>query len=228
MERRDYSAPADAPYTAEDVVVHTPARDSSLPGTLTIPRGRADGPRAGGGDDHRIRAARIATRSRRRSRDYRPFRELADTLGRRGIAVLRLDDRGVNGSDRGPPTRDVARLRRRHSRGRGVSAHASGDRRRPDRARRPQRGRDHRADDCGDRSATAGDRADGGDGVARAETFCERRRCIAIDSMSHLTGAARARAIAKRLSARGFARRPRVAVDEVLPRVRSVGGRRGR
>jgi len=34
---------------------------------------------------------------------YRPFRELADTLGRRGIAVLRLDDRGVNGSDAGPP-----------------------------------------------------------------------------------------------------------------------------
>src|SRR6185503_1913446 len=35
---------------------------------------------------------------------YRPFRELADTLGRRGIAVLRLDDRGVNGSDAGPIT----------------------------------------------------------------------------------------------------------------------------
>jgi dipeptidyl aminopeptidase/acylaminoacyl peptidase len=35
---------------------------------------------------------------------YRPFRELADTLGRRGIAVLRLDDRGVNGSDLGPRT----------------------------------------------------------------------------------------------------------------------------
>jgi dipeptidyl aminopeptidase/acylaminoacyl peptidase len=42
---------------------------------------------------------------------YRPFRELADTLGRRGIAVLRLDDRGVGGSDRGSPaatSRDFA------------------------------------------------------------------------------------------------------------------------
>jgi hypothetical protein len=35
-------------------------------------------------------------------REYRPFREIADTLSRRGIAVLRLDDRGVGGSDAGP------------------------------------------------------------------------------------------------------------------------------
>src|SRR5262249_9218930 len=34
---------------------------------------------------------------------YRPFRQVADTLGRRGIAVLRLDDRGAGGSDMGPP-----------------------------------------------------------------------------------------------------------------------------
>jgi hypothetical protein len=33
---------------------------------------------------------------------YRPFRQIADTLGRRGIAVLRLDDRGAGGSDMGP------------------------------------------------------------------------------------------------------------------------------
>jgi hypothetical protein len=35
---------------------------------------------------------------------YRPFRDIADTLARRGIAVLRLDDRGVGGSDAGPDT----------------------------------------------------------------------------------------------------------------------------
>jgi len=34
---------------------------------------------------------------------YRPFREIADTLSRRGIVVLRLDDRGIGGSDAGPP-----------------------------------------------------------------------------------------------------------------------------
>jgi len=32
---------------------------------------------------------------------YRPFRQIADTLSRHGIAVLRLDDRGMNGSDPG-------------------------------------------------------------------------------------------------------------------------------
>ena len=33
---------------------------------------------------------------------YRPFWQVADTLARRGIATLRLDDRGVNGSSAGP------------------------------------------------------------------------------------------------------------------------------
>ena len=30
---------------------------------------------------------------------YRPFREIADALGRRGIAVLRMDDRGFGESE---------------------------------------------------------------------------------------------------------------------------------
>jgi len=100
--RRDYSAPAGAPYTAEEVVVQTPA-GLKLSGTLTIPRGRPAG---------RAPAVVTITGSGPEDRDeestalrgYRPFRELADTLGRRGIAVLRLDDRGVNGSDLGPRT----------------------------------------------------------------------------------------------------------------------------
>jgi hypothetical protein len=33
---------------------------------------------------------------------YRPFWQVADTLARRGIATLRLDDRGINGSSAGP------------------------------------------------------------------------------------------------------------------------------
>lgn len=98
----DYGAPRDAPYTAEDVVVQTPA-GLKLTGTLTIPRGRPRG---------RAPAVVTITGSGPEDRDeqsgaipgYRPFRELADTLGRRGIAVLRLDDRGVNGSDPGPST----------------------------------------------------------------------------------------------------------------------------
>ena len=99
--RRDYSAPAGAPYTAEDVVVTTPA-GLKLTGTLTIPRGAKS----------KLPAVVTITGSGPEDRDeestalkgYRPFRELADTLGRRGIAVLRLDDRGVNGSDIGPRT----------------------------------------------------------------------------------------------------------------------------
>ncbi|HTE47663.1 MAG TPA: alpha/beta fold hydrolase [Gemmatimonadaceae bacterium] len=101
-----YTAPTDAPYTAEDVEVRTPA-GLRLTGTLTIPRGRVGG---------RAPAIVTITGSGPEDRDeessalpgYRPFRELADTLGRRGIAVLRLDDRGVNGSDVGPLTATTA------------------------------------------------------------------------------------------------------------------------
>jgi pimeloyl-ACP methyl ester carboxylesterase len=102
LAKRDYSAPAGAPYTAEDVVVKTPA-GLRLTGTLTIPRARPTG-RApaivtitGSGPEDRDEESALI-------RGYQPFRELADTLGRRGIAVLRLDDRGVNGSDVGPLT----------------------------------------------------------------------------------------------------------------------------
>jgi uncharacterized protein len=96
----DYSAPPNAPYVAEDVVVTTPS-GLRLAGTLTIPRMRAS---------EKAPAVITITGSGPEDRDeqsgaipgYRPFRELADTLGRRGIAVLRLDDRGVGGSDAGP------------------------------------------------------------------------------------------------------------------------------
>lgn len=100
--RRDYSAPPGAPYTAEDVSVHTPA-GLTLTGTLTMPRVHpASGAPAiititGSGPEDRDEQSAVLPR-------YRPFREIADTLGRRGIAVLRLDDRGVNGSDIGPST----------------------------------------------------------------------------------------------------------------------------
>lgn len=98
-ERRDYGAPPGAPYTAEEVVVRTPA-GIKLTGTLTLPTMRPSG---------RVPAIVTITGSGPEDRDeasvklgdYRPFREIADTLGRRGIAVLRLDDRGVNGSDLG-------------------------------------------------------------------------------------------------------------------------------
>ena len=92
--RPDYSAPAGAPYTAEEVTVRTPA-GHALAGTLTRPTGAG-----------RVPAVVTITGSGTQDRDeyipyaggVRLFRQVADTLGRRGIAVLRLDDRGAGGS----------------------------------------------------------------------------------------------------------------------------------
>jgi len=92
----DYSAPADAPYIAEEVVVKTPA-GHTLAGTLTLPKGASLKQPVG--------AIVTVTGSGQQDRDeniglqgFRPFRQLADALGRRGIAVLRMDDRGTGAS----------------------------------------------------------------------------------------------------------------------------------
>lgn len=92
----DYSAPADAPYTAEQVTVPTPM-EHALAGTLTLPRGAS---RA-----RPVPAIVTITGSGGQDRDeyigmegYRPFRQFADSLSRRGIAVLRMDDRGTGAS----------------------------------------------------------------------------------------------------------------------------------
>lgn len=98
----DYSPPAGAPYAAEEVRITTPA-GIVLAGTLTVPDQAAAG---------RVPAIVTISGSGPQTRDgvsvglsgYRPFRQIADTLGRRGIAVLRLDDRGVGGSTAGPAT----------------------------------------------------------------------------------------------------------------------------
>jgi hypothetical protein len=95
LGKPDYSAPAGAPYTAEEIVVRTPA-GHQLAGTLTRPTGATG----------RVPAVVTITGSGAQDRDesipvgtgFRVFRRVADTLGRRGIAVLRLDDRGVGGS----------------------------------------------------------------------------------------------------------------------------------
>jgi dipeptidyl aminopeptidase/acylaminoacyl peptidase len=91
----DYSASAGARYTAQDVNIRT--RDGHvMAGTLTLPKGRA----------HRIPAVITISGSGPQDRDesltgmrgYRPFRELAEQLATRGIAVLRYDDRGFGAS----------------------------------------------------------------------------------------------------------------------------------
>jgi len=79
-------------YSIEHVRVAQPAADCELAGTLTIPE--AGTPRA---------AIVLITGSGAMDRDetvfgHKPFWVLADHLGRRGYAVLRLDDRGVGES----------------------------------------------------------------------------------------------------------------------------------
>ncbi len=91
----DYSAPEGAPYTAQEVRVPTLNGDT-LAGTLTLPKqrsGRVAGviTISGSGPQERDEALPIVP-------GYRPFRQIADTLGRRGVAVLRLDDRGSGAS----------------------------------------------------------------------------------------------------------------------------------
>ena len=92
----DYSAPADAPYTAEEVMVKTPA-GHTLAGTLTLPKGASR--------TQPVSAIVTVTGSGPQDRDeniglpgFRPFRQIADSLARRGIAVLRMDDRGTGAS----------------------------------------------------------------------------------------------------------------------------------
>jgi dipeptidyl aminopeptidase/acylaminoacyl peptidase len=92
----DYSAPADAPYLAEEVTVKTPA-GHTLAGTLTLSRTA--------NREKPVGAIVTITGSGPQDRDediglegFRPFRQLADALARRGIAVLRMDDRGTGAS----------------------------------------------------------------------------------------------------------------------------------
>jgi len=92
----DYSAPAGASFTAEEVTVQ--ANGFTLAGTLLLPKtsGRP------------YPAVIMITGSGQQTRDepialpglkeYRPFRQIAESLAGAGIAVLRVDDRGVGGS----------------------------------------------------------------------------------------------------------------------------------
>jgi uncharacterized protein len=80
------------PYRAEDVKYRNAGAGIELAGTLTIPAGK--GPMPG---------VVLITGSGQQDRDesimgHKPFLVLADYLTRKGIAVLRSDDRGAGGS----------------------------------------------------------------------------------------------------------------------------------
>jgi len=84
--------PYQSPYQSIEVSYQNQAGGVKLAGTLTPPRG--------GG---RFPAAILISGSGAEDRDetilgHKPFLVIADYLSRRGIAVLRVDDRGVGGS----------------------------------------------------------------------------------------------------------------------------------
>ena len=79
-------------YRAEEVTFTNKKEGNTLAGTLTIPEG--DGP---------FPALVLVSGSGQQNRDeelmnHRPFWVIADYLSRRGVAVLRYDDRGMGGS----------------------------------------------------------------------------------------------------------------------------------
>lgn len=80
------------PYDEKEVSYTNPAAGIKLAGTLTLPRSKKPVP-----------AVLLITGSGAQDRNesimgHRPFLVLADYLTRQGIAVLRVDDRGVGGS----------------------------------------------------------------------------------------------------------------------------------
>jgi len=97
-----YAPDSDAPYTAEDVRIPTP-KGHALAGTLTLP---STGLRP-------YPAVLLITGSSPQERDhvqdsrgparlYKPFRQIADAISRKGMVVLRMDDQGVGCSQGGP------------------------------------------------------------------------------------------------------------------------------
>lgn len=86
------------PYDEEEVSYENKTENVRLAGTLTLPREKRPVP-----------AVILITGSGAQDRNetvagHRPFLVLVDYLTRRGVAVLRVDDRGVGGSAAGAPT----------------------------------------------------------------------------------------------------------------------------
>ena len=97
-----YAPDIDATYTAEEVRIPNP-QGHLLAGTLTIPMDSAPP----------YPAVILVTGSSPQDRDmlphwskpycyFRPFRQIADTLSRGGMTVLRMDDQGFGCSQGGP------------------------------------------------------------------------------------------------------------------------------
>ena len=92
--KRPQTPKAPFPYLSEEVEYINPKSGLKLAGTLTVPDNAAKFP-----------AVILITGSGAQDRDetifeHKPFLVIADYLTRNGIAVLRVDDRGVGGSEK--------------------------------------------------------------------------------------------------------------------------------
>ena len=95
-----YLPPENALYTGENIKIQLASGDI-LAGTLTLPKNEAQ----------KVPAVVLVTGSSAHDRDnskpgappnaYRPFRQIAGKLSSNGIAVLRMDDRGIGESSGG-------------------------------------------------------------------------------------------------------------------------------
>lgn len=89
--------PGTPPYTAIEVAFKNAADNVELAGTLTIPNGPAKAPAV-------LLGQRLGLEpfdrdyTRRNAPTQKSFLAIADALSRRGIVVLRIDDRGAGGS----------------------------------------------------------------------------------------------------------------------------------
>lgn len=95
--RRPQTPKKPYPYKEEEVSYENKQDNVKLAATLTLPNGNGPFP-----------AVVLITGSGAQDRDesllgHRPFLVLADYLTRRGIAVLRADDRGMGGTSKGGP-----------------------------------------------------------------------------------------------------------------------------
>jgi dienelactone hydrolase len=91
----DYSAPAGASFSAEEVTI--PVATYKLAGTLLVPKTGTTHPAV-----VMITGSGLQTRDQRIPlpglEHYAPFRQIAERLASHGVAVLRVDDRGTGGS----------------------------------------------------------------------------------------------------------------------------------
>lgn len=88
-------------YPIEEVIFVNPKDKNTLAGTLTLPKNKKDFP-----------VVVLITGSGAQNRDselfgHKPFAVIADDFAKKGIGVLRLDDRGVGGSSKGT-TEDIS------------------------------------------------------------------------------------------------------------------------